>query len=154
VLMHDKLSSVATSALDHFLRYVTIDTRADEANSGSPSSPGQMTLLELLASELRAAGARDVTLDEHGYVMATVPATTRRPGVPTIGLVAHVDTSPEMSGTNVTPLVHRQYDGGDLRLPDSPDAVLRGSENPELASHHGHDIVTASGTTLLGADDK
>ena len=142
------------SVLGRFLRYVTIDTRADEASAASPSSPGQRVLLEQLASELRGLGARDVTCDEHGYVMATVPATTTRTGVPAIGFVAHVDTSPEMSGTSVRPIVHRHYDGGDLVLPDAPDAVLRPSDDPALAAQLGHDIVTASGTTLLGADDK
>src|SRR5437867_4115823 len=99
-----------SSVLDRFLRYVTVDTRADERNDSSPSSPGQRVLLDRLATELRELGAGDVTLDDHGYVMATVPATTARRGVPAIGFVAHVDTSPEMSGTNVKPIVHRKYD--------------------------------------------
>src|SRR5205807_1496094 len=90
----------------------------------------------------------------YGYVMATVPATVTTEGVPTIGFVAHVDTSPEMIGAGVKPIVHRRYDGRDLVLPDNPDAVLRLADNPSLAEHMGHDIVTASGTTLLGADDK
>jgi tripeptide aminopeptidase len=140
-----------SSVLARFLRYVTIDTRADESNAGSPSSPGQLVLLESLAAELRALGAADVTRDAHGYVMATVPATAEGP---VIGFVAHVDTSPEMSGTDVRPLVHAAWAGGDIVLPDAPDAVLRPSELPELASQAGHDIVTASGLTLLGADDK
>ena len=98
-------------------------------------------------------GARDVSLDGHGYVMATVPSTADRKA-PVIGFVAHVDTSPEMSGTNVKPIVHRNYDGGDIVLPDAPDAILRGATDPVLAAQRGNDIVTASGTTLLGADDK
>jgi tripeptide aminopeptidase len=143
-----------SSVLSRFLRYVSVDTQADESRTSSPSTPGQRLLLEQLAAELRELGARNVTLDEYGYVMATVPATTPRRGIPTIGLVAHVDTSPEMSGGSVRPLVHHAWDGSDIVLPDAPDGVLRVSENPELAAQRGHDIVTASGATLLGADDK
>jgi tripeptide aminopeptidase len=93
-------------------------------------------------------------MDEHGYVMATIPATTTKAHVPVIGFVAHVDTSPEMPGQDVKPLVHKNYDGGDLVLPDDPTAVLRAADDASLAAHSGHDIVTASGATLLGADDK
>jgi tripeptide aminopeptidase len=93
-------------------------------------------------------------MDEHGYVTATIPATTRKEHVPVIGFIAHVDTSPEMSGAGVKPLVHRGYDGGDLVLPDDPEAVLRAADSPYLAECIGHDIVTASGLTLLGADNK
>jgi len=99
-------------------------------------------------------GVADASIDEHGVLMATVPATTSRPGVPTIGFIAHVDTSPEMPGDNVKPIVHRQYDGRDLVLPDDPASVLRLPDNPPLAACIGEDIVTASGLTLLGADDK
>jgi tripeptide aminopeptidase len=139
--------------LDRFLRYAAIDTRADEASRTCPSTPGQLVLLRLLAAELRGLGLADVTLDDNGYVMATVPATTTR-DVPVIGFVAHVDTSPEMPGANVRPIVHRSYDGRDLILPDDRAAVLRLSENPGLQSQFGNDIVTASGLTLLGGDDK
>ena len=107
----------------------------------------------MLSEELRAMGAADVTLDDHGYVMATVPATTSA-DVPTIGFVAHVDTSPEMPGAGVKPLVHHAYDGRELVLPDAPDMVLRLSDHAALQRQMGHTIVTASGTTLLGADDK
>jgi tripeptide aminopeptidase len=141
------------SVLDRFLRYVQIDTGSDESSRSCPSTPGQLQLLELLVSELRALGVEDVTMDDNGYVMATIPASIDR-DVPVIGLVAHVDTSPEMSGQNVTPIVHRAWDGRDIVLPDDESAVLRASEHPELAAQIGHDIVTASGTTLLGADDK
>ena len=95
-----------------------------------------------------------MTMDEHGYVMATIPATTTKAHVPVIGFIAHVDTSPEMPGHDVKPLVHERYDGSDLVLPDDPSAVLRAADDPALAAHIGHDIVTASGLTLLGADDK
>ena len=111
-------------------------------------------LLNLLQSELQAMGVADASINEHGVLMATVPATTSRPGVPTIGFIAHVDTSPEMPGDNVKPIVHRQYDGRDLTLPDDPASVLRLADNPPLAACIGEDIVTASGLTLLGADDK
>ena len=143
-----------TSALSRFLRYVTFDTRSDERSTTFPSTPGQLVLLRQLVAELQAVGVPDAGMDEHGYVMGTVPATTARRDVPTIGFIAHVDTSPEMSGENVRPIVHRAYDGRDLRLPDDPAAVLRASDDPVLAARIGDDIVTASGTTLLGADDK
>jgi tripeptide aminopeptidase len=141
------------SVLDRFLRYVVIDTRADERSTTSPSTPGQLVLMRILADELRAIGLDDVALDEHGYVMATIPATSAV-AVPTIGFVAHVDTSPEMPGAEVRPLVHTAYDGRDLILPDDPDAVLRLADDGALAAQFGNDIVTASGLTLLGADDK
>jgi tripeptide aminopeptidase len=143
-----------TSALERFLRYVQIDTRSDDQSPTSPSTPGQLVLLKLLVSELHAMGVSDVNIDEHGVVMATVPATQSRAGVPTIGFIAHVDTSPEMPGDNVTPIVHDAWDGRDIVLPDDPSAVLRAADLPDLAAQVGHDIVTASGTTLLGADDK
>ena len=139
--------------LDRFLRYVEINTRSEEASTSSPSTPGQLTLLRLLVNELGAMGLTDITMDEHGYVMATIPATSAK-RVPTIGLIAHVDTSPEMPGHDVRPIVHRNYGGQDLLLPDDPTAVLRAADDPALAAQIGHDIVTASGLTLLGADDK
>jgi tripeptide aminopeptidase len=111
-------------------------------------------LLNLLRSELQAMGVADASINEHGVLMATVPATTSRAGVPTVGFIAHVDTSPEMPGDNVKPIVHRQYDGRDLILPDDPASILRLADNPPLAACIGEDIVTASGLTLLGADDK
>jgi tripeptide aminopeptidase len=145
---------VRTSALERFLRYVTIDTRADEGSTSSPSTAGQRVLIDMLASELRDLGLDDVVVDEHAYLMATLPATSSDASVPTIGFLAHVDTSPEMSGAGVRPIVHRGYDGRDIVLPDDPTAVLRAADNPALAERLGDDIVTASGTTLLGADDK
>ncbi len=140
--------------LDRFLRYCMINTRSDEASTSCPSTPGQLTLLRLLVNELIAVGLTDVTMDDHGYVMATIPSTTAKLHVPVIGFIAHVDTSPEMQGHEVHPIVHKNYDGRDLVLPDDPSAVLRASADASLAAHIGHDIVTASGHTLLGADDK
>src|SRR5213080_1176535 len=143
-----------SDVLDRFLRYVAFDTQSDEQSTTYPSTEKQLTLLRVLVAELQAMGVHDVTIDEYGYVMATIPSTTSKPNVPTIGFLAHVDTSPEMPGANVKPVVHRAYDGRDVVLPDDPSAVLRLADNPELRDQLGHDIVTASGTTLLGADDK
>jgi tripeptide aminopeptidase len=141
------------SVLDRFLRYVTIDTRADESSTSCPSTPGQLVLQRLLAGELQTIGLSDVDVDANGYLMATIPATTVS-DVPVIGFIAHVDTSPEMDGANVRPIVHHQWDGSDIVLPDDPSAILRASDDDALAARIGDDIVTASGTTLLGADDK
>jgi tripeptide aminopeptidase len=141
-----------TSALSRFLQYVTIDTRSDEDSASTPSTPGQSTLLARLAAELESLGAADVTRDDHGHVMATVPATVRG-AVPVIGFIAHVDTSPDVAGANVRPIIHRAWSGHDIVLPAVEGAILR-AEHDGLAAHRGHDIVTASGDTLLGADDK
>ena len=143
-----------SAVLDRFLRYVRYDTQSDESSTSYPSTATQLVLLRDLADELRALGAAEVTMDAHGYVTATVPSTSPRTGVPTIGFIAHVDTSPEMTGAGVTPLVHYAYDGRDLILPGDPTMVLRAREIPALAERAGDDIVTASGTTLLGADNK
>jgi len=142
------------AVLERFLRYVTYDTQSREGATTYPSTPGQLVLLRDLVAELRAMGITDAVMDEHGYVMATIPATTKKADVPVIGFIAHVDTSPEMSGASVKPLVHRAYDGRDLVLPDDPTAVLRVADMPYLGECLGHDIITASGTTLLGADNK
>src|SRR5919204_947018 len=142
-----------SEVLERFLSYVRYDTQSDERSTTYPSTDKQLVLLRALADELRAIGLPDAAVDEYGYVMATIPPTSTK-NVPTIGLIAHVDTSPEMSGANVRPIVHRKYDGRDLVLPDDPSAVLRLHDDPALAEQMGHDIVTASGTTLLGADDK
>jgi tripeptide aminopeptidase len=148
------VATTRTSVVDRFLRYVKIDTQSDESSDTVPSTAKQLVLLDLLAAELRALGLTDATRDEHGVVMATLPATSRKPNVPVIGLLAHVDTSPESPGTDVKPIVHRAWDGQDIVLPDDPEIVLRIAELPELAAFQGHDIITASGSTLLGADDK
>ncbi|MCC6992442.1 MAG: peptidase T [Acidobacteria bacterium] len=145
---------MSTTVLDRFLRYVTFDTQSSETSTTYPSTPGQLVLLRALVDELQALGVADAAMDAHGYVMATIPATTAKTSVPVIGFVAHVDTSPEMSGAGVRPIVHRAYDGRDLVLPDDPTAVLRVADAPYLGECLGHDIVTASGTTLLGADNK
>jgi tripeptide aminopeptidase len=143
-----------SSAVERFLRYVTFDTQSNENSESYPSTAKQLDLLRHLVDELRAIGLSDAEIDEHGYVMATIPATTRKKDVPVIGFIAHVDTSPEMSGAGVKPLIHQNYQGQDIVLPDDPGAVLRPSELPYLKERIGDDIITASGTTLLGADNK
>jgi len=143
-----------SSVLERFLRYVQYDTQSDESSATYPSTAKQLVLLNDLAEELRSLGLADAAIDPHGYVTATIAATTTKHDVPVIGFIAHVDTSPEMPGAGVKPIVHQQYDGRDLVLPDDPAAVLRPSEIPALRERIGDDIVTASGTTLLGADDK
>jgi len=142
------------SVLERFLRYVQVDTQSDESSTTYPSTAKQLVLLRSLVDELKAIGLADAAIDEFGYVMATIPATTSKENVPVIGFIAHVDTSPEMPGAGVKPIVHRAWDGRDIVLPDAPDAVLRKTEIPALTEQIGHDIVTASGTTLLGADNK
>ncbi len=143
-----------SDVLERFLRYVAYDTQSDENSLTYPSTAKQMVLLRDLAAELRGIGLVDAAVDQYGYVMATIPATSRKPDVPTIGFIAHVDTAPGLSGANVKPIVHRAYDGRDLVLPDDPTAVLRLADCPPLQDQIGHDIVTASGETLLGGDDK
>jgi tripeptide aminopeptidase len=142
------------SVLDRFLRYVRIDTQSDEGSSTYPSTEKQLVLLRQLVDELREIGLTDAGMDEFGYVTATIPSNTSKVSVPVIGFIAHADTSPEMPGAGVKPIVHRAWDGRDIVLPDAPDATLRPAEIPALLEQVGHDIVTASGTTLLGADNK
>ena len=144
----------ATRCVEQFLEYVKIDTQSNEDSDTFPSTPGQLVLLQRLYEELRALGLDDVSMDEHGYVFATVPATSGKQDVPVIGFLAHVDTSPEMSGEGVKAIIHRDYQGQDIVLPDDPSAVIPFEGNPHLAGQIGNDIITASGTTLLGADNK
>jgi tripeptide aminopeptidase len=143
-----------SSAASRFLRYVTYDTQSDDQSESYPSTAKQLVLLNQLAAELRDMGVSDVSVDQYGYVMATIPPTPGKEQVPVIGFIAHVDTSPDVSGAGVTPIVHENYDGRDLVLPDDPSMVLREADNPELAEQRGNDIITASGLTLLGSDDK
>src|SRR6266542_675282 len=139
--------------LDRFCRYVRIDTQANENAGTYPSSPGQLELGGLLLAERRALDLRDASQDEHGIVLATIPATVRH-AAPTIAWIAHLDTSPETSGKGVKPIVHRDYDGRDVQLPGDPSKVIRVSDNPDLLGVKGKTLVTTDGTTLLGADDK
>jgi tripeptide aminopeptidase len=146
----DLAPELQADVLERFLRYVRIDTTSDQDSTTYPSTAKQRDLGELLERELRDLGLDDVELTQHGYVFATVPGTTG----PTVGLIAHMDTSQDESGTNVQPQVVQNWDGSDIVLPGDSDKVLRASENPILAARIGHDIVTTAGTTLLGADDK
>jgi tripeptide aminopeptidase len=146
------VAALAEDAAERFLRYVRIDTQSDPESDTYPSTAKQLDLLRLLVDELGALGLDDVEMDEHGYVTATVAATVEA-DVPTIGFLAHVDTSPSVSGANVQPQRSR-YEGGRIELPADPSQVLDPEEVPELALHVGHELITTDGTTLLGADDK
>lgn len=146
--------SFVTELEERFTRYVKIDTTSDEDSPAAPSTAKQFDLLRLLADELRAMKAEDVLLTETGLLYATIPATIMDKPVPTVAFFAHVDTSPAYSGEGVRPLVHRNYDGGKIVLPDDMGQVLDPVDFPYLAQKVGEDIVTASGLTLLGADDK
>jgi tripeptide aminopeptidase len=141
------------SAAERFIRYVQIDTQSDPQSTSFPTTEKQKDLGRLLAEELKAIGLTDAHMDEWGYVYATIPSTTDKK-VPVICLCAHMDTAPDCSGTGVKPIVHRNYQGEDIVLPDDRTQVLRMSENTYLQTQIGNDIITASGTTLLGSDDK
>lgn len=139
---------------ERFLRYVQIDTQADPNSKTTPSSEKQKNLSRLLVQELHEMGVTDAEMDEFGYVYATVPANTDKPNVPTICFCSHVDTAPDASGTDVKPIVHHNYQGQDIVLPDDPSQVIRLADYPYLTTQIGNDIITASGLTLLGSDDK
>lgn len=139
------------------MRYAKIDTQSREGVEDYPSTVKQKDLSRLLAQELRDLGLADAGMDKWGLVTATLESNlpdSQAGSVPTIGLLGHVDTSPDVSGAHVKPVVHKNYQGGDIQLPGDPSQVIRVSDNPELNDHIGHDIVTSDGTTLLGADDK
>ena len=138
---------------ERFMRYVQIDTQSDPHAVSFPSTEKQKDLSRLLVSELQQMGIKDAHLDEFGYVYATIPSNVDRE-VPVICFCSHVDTSPDCSGKGVKPLLHANYQGHDIVLPDDPSVVIRFAEHPDLQQQMGHDIITASGTTLLGADDK
>lgn len=147
------------TVLDRFLRYVRVDTQSQDDVESYPSTAKQLDLLRLLVKELQELGLKDTSIDQYGYVMATlpsnVPATDAAHGkVPSVGFVAHVDTSPSTSGANVKPQIIKEYKGGDIVLPGDPSVVIRESENPELKKEIGRTVITSDGTTLLGADDK
>jgi len=139
---------------ERFLRYVIIDTQSDPASTSYPSTEKQKNLGKLLVKELLEIGVSDAHLDEYGYVYATMPSNTDKADVPVICFCSHVDTSPDCSGEGVKPIIHKNYNGEDLVLPDDNTQVLKMSEHPDLKNQIGNDIVTASGTTLLGADNK
>jgi tripeptide aminopeptidase len=139
---------------ERFLRYVQIDTQADPTSDTTPSSEKQKDLSRLLVQELLEMGVSDAEMDEFGYVYATIPANTDKANVPTLCFCSHVDTAPDASGTGVKPIVHRNYQGQDIILPDDTSQIIRLSEHPYLKTQIGNDVITASGLTLLGSDDK
>ncbi len=141
------------TASERFLKYVQIDTQSDPQSESSPSTEKQKDLARILAADLKQMGLADAHMDEWGYVYATIPPTTNKK-VPVICFCAHVDTAPDCSGTNVKPIVHKNYQGQDMVLPDDTTQVIRINDYPYLKTQIGHDIITASGTTLLGSDDK
>jgi len=143
------------SVVDRFLRYVRVDTQSSETHTGTPSTPGQWTLARMLVDELRALGASDVRISDSCMVYAKIPASApATAAVPTIGFIAHVDTSPAVSGANVSPVIHRDYNGGDITLPADPSQVITVEQYPVLKQMIGDDVITTDGTTLLGSDDK
>jgi tripeptide aminopeptidase len=141
------------TAAERFIRYVQIDTQSDPESKTNPSTEKQKDLGRLLVTELQEMGITDAGMDEYGYVYATIPSNTPKK-VPVICYCAHMDTAPDCSGKGVKPIIHRNYDGGDLVLPDDPAQIISPREHPYLEKKKGEDIITASGTTLLGADDK
>ena len=141
------------TVIDRFLKYVTFDTQSDENTGVTPSTAKQMVFAKYLQQELQELGLEEISLDENGYLFATLPANIDRP-VPVIGFIAHMDTSPDMSGENVKPRIVENYDGTDIVLCNKENIVLSPSQFPELLDHKGEDIIVTDGHTLLGADDK
>lgn len=139
--------------VERFLKYVSFDTQSSEETEVTPSTPGQMVFAKYLKEELESLGLEDITLDEHGYLFATLPANIDKP-VPTIGFIAHMDTSPDMSGKDVSPRIVQNYDGSDIVLCEEDNVILSPSQFPELLDHKGEDLIVTNGKTLLGADDK
>lgn len=139
--------------IERFTSYVTVDTQSDESSETCPSTPGQLTLAGQLVDELKAIGMEDVTMDQYGYVMATLPSNTTKT-VPTIGFLAHVDTATDFTGKGVKPQIVENYDGHDIVLNEQQQIILSPKEFPELPQYKGHTLITTDGTTLLGADNK
>lgn len=150
----DLNSLLKFTATERFMRYVTIDTQSDPNSPTCPSTEKQKNLGRLLVNELIEIGLQDAHIDEHGYVYATVPPNSKKKDIPVICFCSHIDTAPDCSGENVKPLIHKNYQGQDIVLPDDQSQVIRMNEHPDLKNQIGNDIITASGTTLLGADNK
>lgn len=140
--------------VDRFLQYVKFDTQSDELTNLTPSTPGQMIFARHLKDELQSLGLQDITLDENGYLMATLPGNIEGKSVPTVGFIAHLDTSPDMSGRHVSPRIVQNYDGADIVLNEATGITLSPSDFPELLNYVGQDLIVTDGNTLLGADDK
>lgn len=147
------ISNYKHTAAERFMRYVQVDTQSDPASPTQPSTMKQKDLSRMLVKELQLIGVADAELDEHGYVYGTIPATTEKQ-VPVLCYCSHVDTAPDCSGTGVKPILHEKFNGSDIVLPDDPTIVISTHNHPYLKERIGDDIITASGTTLLGADDK
>ena len=141
------------TVVDRFQKYVKYETTSDEESTTFPSDTKQLELSKYLVDELKSIGMKDVEMDQYGYVMATLPSNTNK-DVPVIGFIAHVDTSPAVSGKDVNPIIHKNYQGGDIVLPKDTTKIIDAANNPELKDMIGFDIITTDGTTLLGADDK
>ena len=141
------------SLVERFLKYVSFDTQSSEETGLTPSTPGQMTFAEYLKSELESLGLEEISLDENGYLFATLPANVDKE-LPVVGFIAHMDTSPDMSGKDVKPRTVTNYDGTDIVLCTEENIVLSPSRFPELLDHKGEDLIVTDGKTLLGADDK
>jgi tripeptide aminopeptidase len=152
-LLSDLLQTYTFTSTERFLRYVQIDTQSDPRSISSPTTEKQKNLGKVLVEELKNLGIKEVELDKHGYVYTIIPTTVAHES-PTLCFCSHMDTSPDCSGADVKPIIHPNYQGQDLVLPDDPTVVIRASEHPDLAEQIGHDIITASGKTLLGADNK
>lgn len=146
-------SEINFTCVERFLRYVKIDTQSDHSSTSFPSTEKQKDLARILVDELKQIGINDAEMDEHGYVYATIESNTEK-NVPVICLCSHMDTSPDASGKNVNPIIHRNYQGGDIILPNDSEKIIRFGEHPELMEQIGNDIITTDGTTLLGADNK
>jgi len=147
-------SSLNFTVTERFMRYVTIDTQSDSGSDTCPSTEKQKDLGRLLVNELIEIGLQDSHMDEYGYVYATVPANTEKDNVPVVCFCSHMDTAPDCSGTGVKPIIHKNYQGQDLILPDDPSQIIRLADHPHLKDQIRNDVITASGTTLLGADNK
>src|SRR5690625_4026761 len=139
--------------MNRFITYAKIDTQSDASKQSTPTTAGQWELAHLLVDELKKIGMKDVTVDDYGYVMATLPANTKRE-IPTIGFLAHLDTATDFTGKNVNPQIVENFDGEDIMLNEELNITLSAKEFPELPSYKGHTLMTTDGTTLLGADNK
>ncbi len=146
-------SNYKFTCVDRFLKYVKYDTQSDDESTSFPSTEKQKILSRNLADELKTLGLKDAQMDEWGYVMATLPSNTTKNVTP-IAFIAHVDTSPAVTGAGVNPVIHKNYQGGDIALPNDPNQTIKADENPDLKNMKGFDIITTDGTTLLGADNK
>jgi tripeptide aminopeptidase len=141
------------NVIERFLKYVKFDTQSDENSGVTPSTPKQRVFAEYLRAELEELGLEDIELDDNGYLYATLPANTDK-ALPTVGFIAHMDTSPDMSGENVMPRIVSHYDGSDIVLNEEEQIILSPKQFPELLDHKGEDLIVTNGKTLLGADDK